>query len=219
MTVRPICISYPKSGRTWLRMILDSLDVELDYSHLDTGAERKSWGKRFGELGIPKVERQKIVFLYRDPRDVVVSMFHEFTKRQLPILAAEQRQKYQAKGLIPPLNMAEFVQSPRFGIIKTIIFNQMCRKHLNAFELTYEDMVANTYESIKSLLNYLNIQKADDEINKAINENDFASMRRRELTGDKPSISARYLGFERLPAFLPIFTILSNQIFRCVNRQ
>lgn len=186
MTEKPICISYPKSGRTWLRMILNTLNIDLEYSHLDTGADRKSWGKRFDELEFPHIQREKIVFLHRDPRDVVVSMFYEFTKRQLPMLDSEQRNKYEVRGLIPPANLPEFVRSPRFGIEKVIVFNIACKNNLKAFVLTYEKMMSSPVESISPLLEYLGTTRTGKEIDDAIKENDFESMRKREVTGDIP---------------------------------
>jgi Sulfotransferase domain len=194
MIEKPICISYPKSGRTWLRMILNSLDIDMEYSHLDTGADRKSWGKRFDELDIPCIVREKIVFLHRDPRDVVVSMFYEFTKRQLPILDQVQREKYEARGLIPPLTLSEFVRSPRFGIEKTIIFNIRCKEKLNAHLLSYEDLSTNPTEQINKLIQYLEIDRPFDQINKAVVENNFSSMRKREATGDIPANMTGRLG-------------------------
>jgi len=194
MTEKPICISYPKSGRTWLRMILNTLDIDLEYSHFDTGADRKSWGKKFDELEFPCMQRGKVIFLHRDPRDVVVSMFYEFTKRQLPILDPEQRNKYEARGLIPPLTLSEFVRSPRFGIEKTIVFNIACKNNLNAFVLTYEKMMEVSVESISSMLDYLGETRASEEIINAIQENDFKSMRKREVTGDIPANMIGRLG-------------------------
>lgn len=186
MIEKPICISYPKSGRTWLRMILNTLDIDMEYSHIDTGADRKSWGKRFDELDTPSIDKEKIIFLHRDPRDVVVSMFYEFTKRQLPILDQEQRTKYEARGLIPPLTLSEFVRSPRFGIEKTIVFNIACRSNLNAFVLTYEKMAEDPIGSLVSLLGYLGVSRTYEEIDSAIQENNFKAMRKREETGDIP---------------------------------
>jgi hypothetical protein len=186
MLEKPLCISYPKSGRTWLRMMLRSLGVNLEYSHLDTGADRKSWGKGYLEIKVPKAPDGKIVFLHRDPRDTVVSMFYEIIKRQLPIRKLEEYKKYESKGLIPPMGLSEFVRSPRFGIEKTIVFNMLCKEHLNAHLLTYEKITSNPLESLIEVLNYLDVQRSLDQIQKAINENDFESMHKREVTGDIP---------------------------------
>lgn len=186
MSEKPVCISYPKSGRTWLRMILRSLEVSLEYTHLDTGADRKSWGKTYLEIKVPEVTDTKVIFLHRDPRDTVVSMFHEITKRQLPVLKSEEYEKYKLKGLLPPMQLSEFVRSPRFGIEKTIVFNMLCKKHLNAHFLTYEAMMSSPEKNVMEILDYLGVPRSQDQIQKAINENDFESMRRREVTGDVP---------------------------------
>lgn len=175
-------------------MILNSLDIDMEYSHIDTGADRKSWGKRFDELDTPSIIREKIIFLHRDPRDVVVSMFYEFTKRQLPILDQEQRAKYEARGLIPPFTLAEFVKSPRFGIEKTIIFNIACKEKLNAHVLSYEDLSTNPADQINKLIKYLEVDRSLDQVNSAIVENNFSSMRNREATGDIPANMTGRLG-------------------------
>jgi hypothetical protein len=175
-------------------MILNSLDIDMEYSHIDTGADRKSWGKRFDELDTPSIAREKIIFLHRDPRDVVVSMFYEFTKRQLPILDQEQRAKYEARGLIPPLTLTEFVRSPRFGIEKTILFNIACKEKLNAHVLSYEDLSANPADQINKLIKYLEIDRSLDQVNSAVVENNFSSMKKREATGDIPANMAGRLG-------------------------
>jgi hypothetical protein len=194
MIEKPICISYPKSGRTWLRMILNTLNIDLEYSHFDTGADRKSWGKRFDELELPCLQREKIIFLHRDPRDVVVSMFYEFTKRQLPILNQEQLKKYEARGLIPPLALSEFVRSPRFGIEKTIIFNIACKEKLNAHILSYEDLSANPADQINKLIKYLEVDRSFDQVNSAVVENNFSFMKNKEVTGDIPANMVGRLG-------------------------
>ena len=67
-----VCVSYPKSGRTWLRVLMADLRVSMGFTHLDAGADKKSWGKRHSNLRTPKVSQRKIIFLHRDPRDTVV---------------------------------------------------------------------------------------------------------------------------------------------------
>ena len=53
-----IVVSYPKSGRTWLRYMLDHLGIHLIYSHQRPAAQLPAgW------------EAKKIILLHRDPRD------------------------------------------------------------------------------------------------------------------------------------------------------
>ena len=52
---RGLMVSFPKSGRTWVRVMLDSVNCKLRYTH--DGSD------------LP------LLFLHRDPRDTAVSGF------------------------------------------------------------------------------------------------------------------------------------------------
>src|SRR5262245_16745170 len=92
-----VIVSHAKSGRTWLLTMLSH------YYHLTRGtpADRLIDGSNF-KLRVSEIPsvfytsgwefdpnadigdllgRKKVVFLYRDPRDVVVSRFHHMTHR------------------------------------------------------------------------------------------------------------------------------------------
>lgn len=175
-----LCISYPKSGRTWLRVMLDELGVPLDFSHLDTGAGRQEWGKHFDELETPSAEG-KVIFLHRDPRDTVVSFFHEMTKRQKP--SFNRRLRYALQGKLPPREMAAFVRSPRFGIEKVIRFNLACAENLDAHCVSYEKLREKPVECLSGMLAYLGYAKPAHEIAAAVDRNSFARMKEREAKG------------------------------------
>ena len=64
-----IVVSQPKSGRTWLRFMLDRLGLHLRYQHPSGSILPDEW------------RGKKIIFLYRDPRDVVVSHWYHATRR------------------------------------------------------------------------------------------------------------------------------------------
>jgi len=189
-----VCISYPKSGRTWLRMILADLQVAMAFTHLDTGADKKSWGKRFDALETPHSDAARTVFLHRDPRDVVVSLFHEMTKRQAGKLSVKAAADLAERGLAPPQEMDGFVRSPNFGIEKTIVFNLACAVHLKAHVVSYEALRANPAAELAPLLAYVDAAPAPAALTAAIEANSFAAMRRREQSGDIPAHMAGRLG-------------------------
>lgn len=78
------CISFPKSGRTWLRLMLDELNVPVRFSHHGTGNDASSFGRHIDELTIDPLSESdgKLVFLHRHPADVAVSFFYECTRRK-----------------------------------------------------------------------------------------------------------------------------------------
>jgi len=104
----PLFVSFPKAGRTWLRIMLDAIGVEAEYTHF--GAEVV--------LGLPAdalaprawwCARRPTLLLVRDPRDTLVSYFHQATKR---------RNCYAD-------SLAAFARDPRFGIEKIVRWNLM----------------------------------------------------------------------------------------------
>ena len=73
-SVRGLLVSFPKSGRTWVRVMLDSLSIKLRYTH--DGSDN-SLGTHFNDL-VPcqvDVTDRPLLFLHRDPRDTAVSGF------------------------------------------------------------------------------------------------------------------------------------------------
>ncbi|ABB33912.1 hypothetical protein [Synechococcus sp. CC9605] len=92
MDIRRIFISYPKSGRTWLRMILSEIvetnklvatkTNELKFTHLLANPWFSTTNP--DKFVLPSYKKDLSVFLHRDPRDVVVSQYHQTHKRDIP---------------------------------------------------------------------------------------------------------------------------------------
>lgn len=177
-----ICISYPKSGRTWLRVMLSELGVACEYTHLGTGADKPSWGRHFGELEAPVApEGARVLFLHRDPRDTVVSFFHEMTKRNR--LAAGRALQFLVQGRLPPRSMAAFVRSPRFGIEKTVRFNLACAAALPGLRVGYEALRADPVEQLGRIVAHFGTPVAPERIRAVVEANSFEKMRAREASG------------------------------------
>ena len=71
---RGLMVSFPKSGRTWVRVMLDSVNCKLRYTH--DGSDH-SLGTHFSDLVPCQVDGSDLplLFLHRDPRDTAVSGF------------------------------------------------------------------------------------------------------------------------------------------------
>lgn len=79
-------ISFPKSGRSWLRFALNHLGIASQIQFHHDGFEHNDASRPAldfsPETRLRKyADGQKIVYLQRDPRDVMVSLFHQITGR------------------------------------------------------------------------------------------------------------------------------------------
>jgi hypothetical protein len=177
-----LCVSYPKSGRTWLRVMLAELGIPMEFTHLDAGADKASWGKPFTALAAPAAPGPAVVFLHRDPRDTVVSYFHQMTRRQpLPF---GRKLRFTATGRMPPGSMDAFVRSTRFGIEKTVVFNLNCAEKLAAHPITYEALMADTEGVLTGVLAHLGCDVPRRRIAAVAANNTFAHMHAREARGE-----------------------------------
>ena len=174
-------IEHPKSGRTWLRYMLDSylemsnIDLKIGFTHdgtefnmLDSQALlRRKFISRL------KYRYKKIIFLIREPKDVMVSLYFQATKRM---------------GVLDSTySISEFIRHPCFGIEKMITFLNIWQYIFNRrivkdyIIISYEGMHENCRLQMERVLQFLDIPIYSDLLNKAIDENTFTNMKKREL--------------------------------------
>src|ERR1043166_6336340 len=104
----PFCVvSHPKSGRTWLRVMLDELGIVADYTH---AGPAKKGHQHYKDLStdLPRPYK-RILILTRDPRDAAVSGYHQSIRRA--------HESHRISG-----TMSEFLRDPRIGIQKAAHF-------------------------------------------------------------------------------------------------
>ncbi len=132
--MRKLVISFPKSGRTWLRYGLhlagyDSISFEHDGFEYNDGAKPPlnfDCAKRLAHYS--GVDR--IIYVERGTHDTIVSLFHQITGRFKDFFAYE--------GTI-----SEFLRDPYFGVENLIRFQLMWRElasDLPVLTIRYEDM-------------------------------------------------------------------------------
>lgn len=173
-------ISFPKSGRTWLQVMLG----EYITRHYGLDVKNVIAIKRYTKHleGIPRIRfahdfrpqwhtpeqmqtdksmyrHQKILLLVRDPRDILVSSFFEKTKRK----PAKRSEKPRFTGTIN-----EFVYQNIGGIDTIIAFynNWLKNKEIpDDFKvIRYEDLRRNTRETFMDVLAYIGISELDEKI-------------------------------------------------------
>jgi hypothetical protein len=161
-------ISFQKSGRTWLRAMLDQLAIEVPFSHGDAAIAPQLDPR-------PDFERfadRRILFLHRDPRDVLVSWYFH-TKNVLRL---------------HDMPLSDFIDHPRYGIGAICAYNRRWLDGAGRFDdflaITYEEIHASPADTLAKVLHFCGFKDiAPDHLQRAVAESSFAKMKERERTG------------------------------------
>jgi len=185
-------LSYPKCGRTWVRLMLAEAwrhHYELPINNpwkLQKHASRlmgrpcirvtHDWKTAGLPMSRQRVERDKsaffnkgVILLTRDPRDVVVSNFYQKLYRDR-----------QFNG-----SLADFLVDPVFGIQSIIEYYNIWadQRHRVArfMTLRYEDLLADTAGELARLLTFIGTGPPSQDALEAVVEScNFERMRQRE---------------------------------------
>jgi hypothetical protein len=168
-------ISFPKSGRTWLRVMLDELSVPMSYTHAGSGHSR---AKHFSELDTTAARHfRRIVFLHRDPRDTVVSGYYQVDRRL-----------GKNRG-----TLSEFIRDPRHGIEKVTSYNTMwlalAGRDPRLLAVSYEQLKSDAVDWVRRILDFLGQTRDTTQIAEVVARCTFSRMQQREREG---SYKAQY---------------------------
>jgi hypothetical protein len=166
----PIFISYPKSGRTWIRYMMELAAIDVEFSHDRTGSHRDDLGKPFGGIHPENFRDRPTIFMHRNPIDTAVSFYFQVHRRELvPGTWKYFRRypRYALTGRWPPRTVGDFVMHPGYGLEKVCRFNRAWLDHLNghrdALVFTYEDVVSSGEDVVSGLLRFLGANPKDTE--------------------------------------------------------
>lgn len=196
-------ISFPKCGRTWLRFILGNalslhygLDVkntgelfELkllsetipDIPRIIVTHDDKPFWKRPEELERSKesYRNAKVIFLVRNPRDVVVSSYFERTKR-VHLYQKDDQQLEHYEGTVN-----DFLSEPVGSLDTIIAFYNVWAANRNVPKgfllVRYENLHTEPIEEVRKIFKFLQLPDVSDEtIRKAVELSKFDRMRKLE---------------------------------------
>jgi hypothetical protein len=194
-----VVVSFGKSGRTWLRVMLSRLYqvkhglpqralIGFDNLHHMNRTIPKiffthdNYIKDYTGHTDSKADfyDHKVVFLARDPRDVAVSQFFQWQYRMKP--NKKILNKYPGEG--EEVSMFDFVMDPDAGLPKIIDFMNLWaaeRTRLKGFFLLrYEDLRARGEETLRALLEFMGTPGTDTEIREAIEFSSYENMKKME---------------------------------------
>jgi hypothetical protein len=170
-------LSYPKSGRTWVRLMLYHV-LAFKYGAITIrgnliGAEedfKYPWFY-FTHNPVPIDVKKKLVIIARDVRDVLVSWyFHVTLRRQV---------KKEGSFLPESYPISDFVRSKKWGVENYINFT-LYVDSLNVSDchlIKYEDLRKDTYAEFSRLLDCLGISVEERIKRSIISATDFDFVR------------------------------------------
>jgi len=141
----------------------------VDATHASTD---KSLKVHANDLKISEEFRgKKVLFLRRDPRDILVSAHLHATKR-----------KGNFEG-----TLSEYIRDPRYGIAKVKKFTDMWFEHQDDFgsfmTVSYERLHLRTEEELADICWFLRIPHTEESIAKAVADGSIESLREKEASG------------------------------------
>ncbi len=156
-----LLVSYPKSGRTWIRYALGTSDLTITFTHAGAATNRVQIGCPY--LRIPEQMRAvPMIFLHRNPIDTAVSMYYQVHHKDLRKWSGRwwrvAPRLLQSTGL-PPKNIDDFVRHPIWGTEKVCRYNRLWLDHLTGRDdcliLTYEEMRADPEQGFQRILDHI----------------------------------------------------------------
>lgn len=174
--------SSQKSGRTWVRMILARLLVNL---HVDPYKYEPlpSFHADFSSICKKKhPSRQNVIFLYRDPRDCVVSRYFEITRRPLHSPKSDNPNKVYNSSL------SDYIRrDDQYGIVYIVEYMNEWYRGRDKFKsfhfASYESLRRNSLETMRAIVEFLDMDCSDKILCDSIEYASFDNMRQIELSG------------------------------------
>jgi len=198
-----VVVSYEKSGRTWLRVMLSRYyqrryklpeDRLLNYDKLHrlqaavpvvmfTHDRYPSYYTGSYAAEHRYFSSKPVILLVRDPRDVVVSLYFHWLHRVKPHNKLLDNMPLHGSDI----SMYDFVMQTESGLPAIIAFmNRWLQQGNNLPQLAmyrYEDLRSDTEKYLEQLLRTLGEQPAADEVAEVVAYAEFEKMKQREQSG------------------------------------
>ena len=195
-----VVVSFGKSGRTWLRVMISHLfrvmyglpeNAVLGFDNFHN--LNKSVPKTFfthdnyikdftGDLHskAPFYDK-RVVLLARDPRDVAVSQFFQWKFRIKPTKVAINN--YPPQG--SDISLFDFVMGDNGGSMQAVtdylnLWAREVSKMQHFHLLRYEDLRARPREELRALLDFMRVDATDAQVNAAVDYSSYENMKKME---------------------------------------
>jgi hypothetical protein len=206
-----IIIGHPKSGNTWLKVMISRLyqvryglpadrlintdELALKHPEVPRLAATNGYYSYEGAVGqalSPEapdspLKHKPVILIARDPRDIAVSWFYQFTKRQ-----SAAKQELINHFIEHPIDrrtvgMWDFVRHSAIGLPCLVDFlNEWARRIdelPNGHIIRYEDLRAQPARVLKQVTEIMGEDFSDEEIAGAVEWASFENLRKMEASG------------------------------------
>jgi hypothetical protein len=189
-------IAYSKSGNTWTRFLLANLlypETQVTFlnipeliPHFDVMPKRF-----FANMARPRVincheafrpHYKRVIYVVRDPRDVVVSLFHFQRKRRII------EDEYPLDRFVTRFVAGDALRPARLGSWGDNVASwlSMRQGHPGFLLLRYEDVLVGTELALAKLASFLGIHATPERIANAVERSSAHNMRNLErIQGDR----------------------------------
>ena len=194
-----VIVSFGKSGRTWLRVMLSRFYqvkygigerhlIGFDNLHKKNRAIPKLFFTHDNYLKDYTGNRdskadfydKKVVLLIRNPLDVAVSQFFQWKYRMRP--GKKALNQYPEHG--SDIEIYDFLMDPDAGLTKIIDYLNLWAREAGKIKdlliVRYEDMRSNTGEVLEKILTFLGTPGEQDQIQEAVRFASVENMRNME---------------------------------------
>lgn len=160
--MKPI-VSYPKSGRTWLRYACTLAEIpEPEFTHAGVYTQAENIGEPWG--GPPEgLVDKPIIFLHRNPIDTAISFYFQLLHKDV-IHGRKTWNRAEERGIeMPPTDIQKFVLHPLYGVKAVCQYNRWWLSRLaeGSEVFRYEDFKKNPVENFERFFAALGHHEVD----------------------------------------------------------
>jgi len=195
-----VIVSFGKSGRTWLRVMISHLfrmmykfpeNAMLGFDNFHnlnrevpkTFFTHDNYIKNFTgdfDTKAPFYDK-RVILLARDPRDVAVSQFFQWKFRVKPTKIAINN--YPPRG--SDISLFDFVMGDNGGSMQAVIqYLNLWAREVDKMEcfhlLRYEDLRARPREELRRMLDFMQVDATEAQVNAAVDYSSYENMKKME---------------------------------------
>jgi len=180
-------VSFPKSGNTWTRFLVGNLmfpdrPVTFANIHISVPDPTGTSTKSFDRMPRPRIIKShecfdprypRVIYIVRDPRDVVVSQYHFYRKI-----------KYIADDLPIEAFVGRFLAGETWPVgswgQNVVTWLATSEGDPRFLMLRYEDMLEDTFRELKKIVAFLGLNRTAEQIANAVERSSMSRMRKLE---------------------------------------